>query len=88
MQVILILCKPEEHDSLVDELGHWRGNGASLFLSGFTTKQDCGYIFLAWVKPIPRSFHQKLMEESRILDFFTFNNQITTPRLSVIVGRD
>lgn len=80
MNIMLILCKHQELDALVDELDDWKDAGANTFMHGITAKAEQGLIFLEWGKPIPQPFYDKLQKDEDVIDYFTFNNIITTPR--------
>ena len=78
MDITQIICKRNQTQALLDELKDWQGEGAKVFLSGATTKGKHGYIIVKWDKPMPEMFHQKLMNDPDILDYFTLGSAVVT----------
>jgi hypothetical protein len=74
--LMLIICTSRARQAILDELDNWEGEGAAILLSGITKKAGDGFVFLRWSGPIPERFHQKMKEESNILDSIAFRTSV------------
>ncbi|HLG63116.1 MAG TPA: hypothetical protein VKY19_14345 [Ktedonosporobacter sp.] len=78
--MMLVHCRKRELKALVEELDDLSqvGTGFHLLLYGITAKANDGFLLLAWDKPVPESFYQKLRRDEGITDYLVY--EAPTPR--------
>src|SRR5579883_162217 len=79
--MMLVHCRKRELKALVEELDDLSqvGTGFHLLLYGITAKANDGFLLLAWDKPVPESFYQKLRRDEGITDYLVYEAP-TPPR--------
>ena len=83
MTMTLILCVKPQLESIVEEMQDWKGEGAKIFLYGVTNKASYGFIILEWGKSIPERFTQKLREDTDVIDYLVFGQNIPSTGTAV-----
>ncbi|HLG65983.1 MAG TPA: hypothetical protein VKY19_28965 [Ktedonosporobacter sp.] len=81
MTMMLILCSNRQVRAIADEFEDWKAEGAGLEvrLYGTTAKAGDGFLLLAWSKPIPQKFFDKLRKDEDILDYVTVGASFVQP---------
>jgi len=79
--MMLILCSNRQVRAIADEFEDWKadGEGLEVRLYGSTAKANDGFILLAWNKPIPQKFFDKLRKDGDILDYVTVEASFGQP---------
>jgi len=78
--IMFVSCFKRMLNAIVDEFGDWKQEGAEVRLYGITAKADDGFILLAWNKPIPQQFLDKLNDDEDILDYLIYEPTCEQPR--------
>lgn len=81
MTMMLVLCSKREVQAIADEFEDWKaeGEGLEVRLYGTTAKANDGFILLAWNKPIPQKFFDKLSKDEDIFDYVTVGASFVQP---------
>ncbi|HZO72574.1 MAG TPA: hypothetical protein VFB60_10265 [Ktedonobacteraceae bacterium] len=80
--MMLIVCAKRQVRAIADAFEDWKteGEGLEVRLYGVTAKAGDGFLLLAWNKPIPQKFFEKLRKDEDIFDYVTYEPVDTQPR--------
>ena len=78
--MMLVYCSKRQVRAIVDEFEDWKQGGAEVQLYGITAKADDGFLLLAWNKPIPERFLEKLKDDEDILDYLLYESAFEPPK--------
>lgn len=78
--IMFVSCLKREVRAIADEFEDWKQEGLEVRLYGMTAKAIIGFLLLAWHKPIPEQFFDKLKDDEDILDYLIYEPAFEQPK--------